>query len=936
MKEPDPKNLTSFQKKLHWRKVRMYVMLALTFIACLVVSVSSYHRRFFDAIDPQIRSAYSKIASLMPAIEEDERSLIATSQALVRSREAVGKMGITLSGDTMTGKLSVESILEDSPAVERIARMTVGHNGIVAVAAKDTGAIVIHPDKGEIGKTMMVFPFNKQDFISVEKGALFTSVVNLKDISGLDLNSFTDAAAAQNIRFRHLLIVPGNGNVKLSSTLGSMVFGTIVPYGSFYIVCGISMWEYLYYIFQAVVFSALACVVLWLFVHYISLMLSKHELNGKDLCRKLIAYSLVLTFALFGVSWYLQVLDSVTSDLIAMQFYAESGVSAMSTFQESRQRINDWFDEQYLIQCRIARDYVKTRGKENITRKDLAELSNLLGVRHVYIYDPQGKVLVTNSNYDHFKLSEDASAPSHAFLPLLEGADHVILPPMPDEISGARTQLIGVSLRSDEDLADGFVQISIDPALRDYLTQSLGTDSVLADMTVGMPNDAIAVDKGDLTISATTGFGYIGQSLEDYGYNAEKLKTTRSGYLRHNGKIYYAGFGETEKVYVIPVATRVSRNAPVRIALRITLILLAGQALILLMALYRYQTDVVEAAPPPEPAAEPEVGEADKKSKKSDFDKRWHMDRIKSDLTPGERVRAIAFKLLLGFCVVTLVPLIFLSLSRDSTSLIGMSYVLYGNWEKGLNIFAFTSCLLLLLVLYVFVTLANRALYSMARVSDLRMETIYLLLRSSLKYVCVIAFIYYGLSQFGIPTQALLASAGIITLAISVGAKDMVVDIIAGFFILLEGNLKVGDYVTIGGWFGSVQEIGLRTTKVSFHQDTKIFNNSSVKDLINCDQPVALVKLKLPVALKADLAELEKILEAELPSLMEDCPDMISAPRYGGLDSFTEKCMFIMITFEAKNGPHLRLSREMYRRMKLMLDRHGIWTTDAFWPPKNN
>ena len=164
----------------------------------------------------------------------------------------------------------------------------------------------------------------------------------------------------------------------------------------------------------------------------------------------------------------------------------------------------------------------------------------------------------------------------------------------------------------------------------------------------------------------------------------------------------------------------------------------------------------------------------------------------------------------------------------------------------------------------------------------------------------------------------------------------MVVDIIAGFFILLEGNLKVGDYVTIGGWFGSVQEIGLRTTKVSFHQDTKIFNNSSVKDLINCDQPVALVKLKLPVALKADLAELEKILEAELPSLMEDCPDMISAPRYGGLDSFTERCMFILITFEAKNGPHLRLSREMYRRMKLMLDRHGIWTTDAFLPPKNN
>ena len=160
------------------------------------------------------------------------------------------------------------------------------------------------------------------------------------------------------------------------------------------------------------------------------------------------------------------------------------------------------------------------------------------------------------------------------------------------------------------------------------------------------------------------------------------------------------------------------------------------------------------------------IGSIVKAKQKYGFENRWHMQTNKSSQTPGERVRAIGYKLLLIFCVVNLLPVIYGTLS-DNTSISGLSYVLTGNWEKGANIFAVTSCLFLLFALYVFVTLANRVLYNIARVSDLRTETVCLLLRSSLKYVSVIAFIYYGLSKFGIPTQALLASAGIMTPASS-------------------------------------------------------------------------------------------------------------------------------------------------------------------------
>jgi len=944
MNQTNKKERTPYEKKLFWRKARMYAVWALTFVACLVVSLSAFNRRFLEVNDPQIKGAYIQIAKLLPTLETNEASLFGTYTLLSQSREAARKMDITLSEDTLAGSWSAPDIIKGRYVADRITRMAVGHDGLVAVVMKDTGKIVAHPIESEIGKTLMLSPIISGDIINTEGRTLATSVVNYKGIPSLDLSHFTSESTARNVRLRRLILFSSDdGEAELSSALSTMLFGSIVPYGDYYIICGIDMWEYLLYMSRAVFISVVACAVLWLFVHYIALMLERHEQNGKDLRRQLIAYSLVLTIGIFCMSWYVQVLNSVTNDLNAMQSYADSGVTTLKTLQNTQKQVNSWFDEQYLTQCRIARDYVKSKGKENITRKELADLSGKLGVRYIYVYDRNGRVLVTNSPYDHFTLSDDPEAPSNAFRPLLEGADHVVQQPMPDEISGARCQLIGVSLRDADDLSDGFVQISINPDLRDYLTQPLGLDSVLTDMTVGLPTDAFAVDKKEHTVTATTGFGYVGESMDDFGYSAEKLRANRNGFLNYSDKTYYAGFGEADDCYLVPIAERTTNTAAFMISVRIALVVLAGLALILLMALFHYQQSVVDAAPPPEEIPEEPVQKLPSLSQsamrltglsslvrtrqKAGFDKRWHMNTAKSEQTPGERVKAIAYKMLLVFCVLNLLPLLYGSLSSN-TRLSGLSYVLYGNWEKGVNIFAVSSCLFLLFVLYVFVSLTSRLLYNIAKVSDMRMETICLLLRSSLKYVSVIVFIYYGLSQFGIPTQALLASAGIITLAVSMGAKDMVNDIIAGFFLLVEGNFKVGDFITVGNWSGIVQEIGLRTTRVNRFQETKILNNSSVKDIINSNEEAAHVTLEIPVGPDASQADIEKILKMELPELAIDVPGVVSAPVYEGMDHGTDGYMLLRFSFDVKNSKQLSASREMNNRLKQLLGRYGVEVPD--------
>ena len=111
--------------------------------------------------------------------------------------------------------------------------------------------------------------------------------------------------------------------------------------------------------------------------------------------------------------------------------------------------------------------------------------------------------------------------------------------------------------------------------------------------------------------------------------------------------------------------------------------------------------------------------------------------------------------------------------------------------------------------------------------------TIIKLVTSFIKYLIAIVAILLILSAFGVNTGTLLASAGILGLVIGLGAQSLIADIIAGLFIVFEGEFRVGDIVTIGGFRGTVMDIGLRTTKImGVDGNIKIFNNSDITFLL--------------------------------------------------------------------------------------------------------
>jgi len=99
-------------------------------------------------------------------------------------------------------------------------------------------------------------------------------------------------------------------------------------------------------------------------------------------------------------------------------------------------------------------------------------------------------------------------------------------------------------------------------------------------------------------------------------------------------------------------------------------------------------------------------------------------------------------------------------------------------------------------------------------VSERRERTIRKLLFSFATYSVRFVTVLSILSVIGINIKPILAGAGIVGIAIGFGAQNLVKDIISGFFIIIEHQFAVGDRVSINGFEGVVEEVGLRTTKI--------------------------------------------------------------------------------------------------------------------------
>lgn len=209
--------------------------------------------------------------------------------------------------------------------------------------------------------------------------------------------------------------------------------------------------------------------------------------------------------------------------------------------------------------------------------------------------------------------------------------------------------------------------------------------------------------------------------------------------------------------------------------------------------------------------------------------------------------------------------------------------------------------------------------------TERREATLSKLLENVLTYVIYFISLMTILSTLDIDVKGLIAGAGIVGLAVGFGAQNLVRDIITGFFIIFEDQFSVGDYVRIGSAEGTVEEIGLRTTKIkSWTGELHIFPNGNVTEVTNFSIHNSIAVVDVSIAYEENIEEAEKVMLELLLALPQKYEDLVNPPELLGVQTLGASDVVIRIVAETVPMRHWYIARMIRKEVKLCLDAHGI------------
>lgn len=230
-----------------------------------------------------------------------------------------------------------------------------------------------------------------------------------------------------------------------------------------------------------------------------------------------------------------------------------------------------------------------------------------------------------------------------------------------------------------------------------------------------------------------------------------------------------------------------------------------------------------------------------------------------------------------------------------------------------------------ILTIAVLLAIALRFLMNKTLARSKRGITIVKLLNSFMKWIIGIVAVLMVLNAWGVDTTTLLASAGILALVIGLGAQSLIADIIAGLFIVIEGEYQVGDIVIIDDWRGTVQEIGIRTTKiVDAGGNIKIVNNSEITTIINQTQELSVAKAYISIEYGESIPRVEIVIRDNLESIKSHIPAIVEGPFYKGVNALAASSVDLLFVAKCKEEDIYQVQRDLNRELKIMFDKNNI------------
>jgi small conductance mechanosensitive channel len=209
-----------------------------------------------------------------------------------------------------------------------------------------------------------------------------------------------------------------------------------------------------------------------------------------------------------------------------------------------------------------------------------------------------------------------------------------------------------------------------------------------------------------------------------------------------------------------------------------------------------------------------------------------------------------------------------------------------------------------------------------------RAETMGSLLKSISSIVIFTVFGITAIAELGYPVGPLIASAGVVGVAVGFGAQSLVKDFLSGIFMIFEDQYGVGDSVDLGEAGGTVEAVGLRVTRLRDVEGTVWYvRNGEILRVGNQSQNWARTVLDIPVALDQDLAHVQQVLQSVAHDLWEDESFqhlILEEPSVWGVQDLTPNWITVRVTLKTAPLEQWAVAREMRQRIKHRFDAEGI------------
>ena len=209
-----------------------------------------------------------------------------------------------------------------------------------------------------------------------------------------------------------------------------------------------------------------------------------------------------------------------------------------------------------------------------------------------------------------------------------------------------------------------------------------------------------------------------------------------------------------------------------------------------------------------------------------------------------------------------------------------------------------------------------------------RVNTLFRILKNFVSIAILIVVIMLVLSELGIQIGPLIAAAGVVGLAVGFGAQTLVKDIITGLFIILEGQITIGDIVEVAGHSGRVEAITIRTVRLrDINGHLHVVPFSEVTTVKNITQDQDYHSFEIGVSYNEDVDNVIETIEKVGKDLQKDknfTSKINGEIEVFGLDKFEDSAIIIKGRIPTIHKQQWAVRREFNRRIKIAFDKSGI------------